>query len=83
MFNGATYPSMLSGSGYVVSRSAAKCLFQEALKVPYFHLEVHHTWYIIIIDYHYTTRPKGVQGGRCNKHRNILLSYDKFFILYN
>ena len=40
MYNGDTYPSLVSGSGYVLSRSAAKCIYQEALKIPYFHLEV-------------------------------------------
>lgn len=39
MYNGQGYPPMLSGSGYVMSRSAANCLYSEALKLPFFHLE--------------------------------------------
>ena len=39
MYNGSYYPEILSGSGYVMSKSAAQCLFQEGLKLPYFHLE--------------------------------------------
>ena len=40
MYNGKSYPAMLSGSGYVMSRSAASCLYSQALKLPFFHLEV-------------------------------------------
>ena len=40
MYNGENYPNILSGSGYVLSRSAAVCLYEEALNTPYFHLEV-------------------------------------------
>jgi len=40
MYNGKSYPAMLSGSGYVMSRSAASCLYNQALKLPFFHLEV-------------------------------------------
>ena len=39
MYNGSEYPSMLSGSSYVMSHSAASCLLTEALKLPFFHLE--------------------------------------------
>jgi beta-1,3-galactosyltransferase 1 len=39
MYNGRHYPSILSGSGYVMSRHAASCLYEEALKLPFFHLE--------------------------------------------
>ena len=39
MYNGEFYPAMLSGSGYVMSRDAASCLYTEALKLPFFHLE--------------------------------------------
>ena len=39
MYNGKSYPSMLSGSGYVMSRSTAICLYKEALEMPFFHLE--------------------------------------------
>lgn len=39
MFNGTNYPPMLSGSAYVMSRSAVSCLYREALKLPFFHLE--------------------------------------------
>ena len=39
MYNGDAYPPMLSGSGYVMSRSAAACLYMEGLKLPFFHLE--------------------------------------------
>ena len=40
MYNRENYPNILSGSGYVLSRSAAVCLYEEALNTPYFHLEV-------------------------------------------
>ena len=40
MFNGPVYPPILSGSGYVLSRSAAECIYKEAIYIPYFHLEV-------------------------------------------
>ena len=40
MYNGDKYPSFLSGSGYVMSRAVADCLYRESLKIPYFHLEV-------------------------------------------
>ena len=40
MYNGNIYPSYLSGgSGYLISRSAAECIYKTAPKVPYFHLE--------------------------------------------
>ena len=39
MYNGSHYPEILSGSGYVMSKLAAQCLYQEGLKLPYFHLE--------------------------------------------
>ena len=40
MYNGPIYPSMLSGSGYVLSRKSAECMYKEALQIPYFNLEV-------------------------------------------
>ena len=40
MYNGKHYPPMLSGSGYVMSRSTAACLYSQALQLPFFHLEV-------------------------------------------
>ena len=39
MYNGSFYPEIFSGSGYIMSKSAAQCLFHEGLKLPYFHLE--------------------------------------------
>ena len=39
MYNGKRYPTMLSGSGYVMNRAAASCLYKEALQLPFFHLE--------------------------------------------
>ena len=39
MFNGREYPVMVSGSGYLVSHDAVDCLFNEVLKLPFFHLE--------------------------------------------
>ena len=39
MYNGKYYPQILSGSGYVMTRSVAKCLYETALRFPYFHLE--------------------------------------------
>ena len=38
MYNGTDYPEILSGSGYVMSRSAAECLYDEGLTLPFFHL---------------------------------------------
>ena len=40
IFNGKIYPPFLSGSGYVMSRSTATCLYANGIKIPYFHLEV-------------------------------------------
>ena len=40
IYNGETYPQMLSGSGYVLSRKTAECIYRKALDIPYFHLEV-------------------------------------------
>ena len=40
MYNGATYPLYCEGSGYVLSRLAAECIYQESLKIPYFYIEV-------------------------------------------
>jgi hypothetical protein len=39
MYNGTDYPEVFSGSGYVMSRATAECLYQEGLKLPFFHLE--------------------------------------------
>ena len=40
LFNGKQYPSYLSGgSGYVISRSSAECMFKQALRTPYLPLE--------------------------------------------
>ena len=39
MFQDKVYPDYVSGTGYVMSNSAAKILFQMALTVPAFHLE--------------------------------------------
>ena len=39
MYNGTYYPHYLSGSGYVMTRSVAKCLYKTALMFPYFHIE--------------------------------------------
>ena len=39
MFDGARYPNMVSGSGYVVDADTAQCLFREIFRLPYFHLE--------------------------------------------
>ena len=39
MYNGKYYPQYLSGSGYVMTRSVAKCLYNTTLMLPYFHLE--------------------------------------------
>ena len=40
MYDGAFYPKMLSGPGYVMSRKTAECLYASAtLRVPFFHLE--------------------------------------------
>ena len=47
MFNGPVYPPIVSGSGYVLSRSAAECIYKEALYIPYFHLEVIIIYYMV------------------------------------
>ena len=39
MYNGKYYPNILSGSGYVMTRYVAKCLYKASLMLPYFHLE--------------------------------------------
>ena len=39
LFNGSRYPVILSGSGYVTTRPAAQCLFNESMSLPFFHLE--------------------------------------------
>ena len=39
MYDGKYYPQILSGSGYVMTRSVAKCLYEAALMLPYLHLE--------------------------------------------
>ena len=39
MYNGFKYPNYLSGSGYVLSRPSADCIFGKAKRMPYFHLE--------------------------------------------
>ena len=40
MFSGSQYPSMVSGSGYLMDYDSARCIFGEVMKLPYFHLEV-------------------------------------------
>ena len=40
LYNGEIYPSILSGSGYVLSRSSAECIYKEAFHIPYINLEV-------------------------------------------
>ena len=39
MYNGKYYPKYLSGSGYVMTRSVAKCLYNATLMLPFLHLE--------------------------------------------
>merc|ERR1711962_428302 len=39
LYNGSRYPVILGGSGYVTTCPAAKCLFSESMKLPFFHLE--------------------------------------------
>ena len=39
MFSGRQYPSMVSGSGYLLDYDSARCIFKEVMKLPYFHLE--------------------------------------------
>ena len=39
MYNGFKYPNYLSGSGYVLSRPSADCIFGKSKRMPYFHLE--------------------------------------------
>ncbi|TRY79809.1 hypothetical protein TCAL_10002, partial [Tigriopus californicus] len=39
MFNGPVYPPFVSGSGYFMSMDAVHCIYNEVLKLPFFHLE--------------------------------------------
>nr|XP_021000475.1 beta-1,3-galactosyltransferase 1 [Parasteatoda tepidariorum] len=39
VFSGRTYPSYLSGTGYVLSRDTVPILFRTALETPFFYLE--------------------------------------------
>lgn len=39
MFDGHYFPPFVSGSGFVTTRPAAKCLYDTALQTPFFHLE--------------------------------------------
>ena len=39
MYDGKYYPNILSGSGYVMTRSVAECLYKASLMLPYLHLE--------------------------------------------
>ena len=39
LYNGSHYPVILAGSGYVTTRQAAKCLFNESMNLPFLHLE--------------------------------------------
>ena len=39
LYNGNHYPVILAGSGYVTTRPAAKCLFNESMHLPFLHLE--------------------------------------------
>ena len=39
MYDGKYYPQILSGSGYVMTRAVAKCLYKASLMLPYLHLE--------------------------------------------
>ena len=39
MYNGKYYPKYLSGSGYVMTRSVAQCLYDTTLMLPFLHLE--------------------------------------------
>ncbi len=38
-FDGASYPTYVDGCGYAMDRSAATCLYQEAMQLPYLFLE--------------------------------------------
>ena len=39
LYNGSHYPVILAGSGYITTRPAAKCLFDESMNLPFLHLE--------------------------------------------
>jgi len=39
MYDGKVYPNYLSGTGYLMDRSAALKLYHAALSTPFFHLE--------------------------------------------
>ncbi|XP_059085832.1 uncharacterized protein LOC131882637 [Tigriopus californicus] len=39
MFNGGLYPFTVSGAGYLMNLAAARCIYKEVLKLPFFHLE--------------------------------------------
>ncbi len=38
-YNRDHYPSFLSGTGYIMPRWTLKCLYEEALRLPYFFIE--------------------------------------------
>ena len=39
LFNGDWFPTYLSGAGYLLPRAALPCLFAEAMRLPYVHVE--------------------------------------------
>ena len=39
MFDGAEYPQMVSGAGYLATAPAAECIYRSVFAYPYFHLE--------------------------------------------
>ena len=39
MYNKGRYPNYLSGAGYVLSRTAAGCIYESTFNIPFFHLE--------------------------------------------
>lgn len=39
LFNGTNFPSYLNGNGYLMSREAAECIYDTALRTPFFPME--------------------------------------------
>ena len=39
MYSDSYYPSLMAGSGYIMSMDAVQCLYDAAKRIPYLHME--------------------------------------------
>ena len=39
MYSDSYYPSLIAGSGYIMSMDAVQCLYDAAKRIPYLHME--------------------------------------------